>query len=601
MKQNNASVKPSKPENSKEVLKKMIALIKPYRMKMIVVILFALLSTVFTIIGPKVMGQATTVLFEGLVAKVQGIGSVDFDKIKSIVLWLLGIYVASLVFSYIQGWIMAKVSRDLTYNLRKRMHEKIERLPLKYFDGTTTGEVLSLVTNDIDVIDQNLTSSITQVITSITTIIGILYMMFSINWQMTLAALLVLPISFGMIFFIMSKSQVFFRNQQKYLGSLNGHIEEMYGSHVVVKAYNGEARSIEEFDAHNDNLYNAAWKSNFFSGMVHPIMNFVGNFGYVVVSILGGYFASNGIISVGDIQSFIQYMRSFMNPIAQLGNLSSTFQQSLAAAERVFKYLEEPEEVEDSNAVIDVEAIEGHVSFENVNFGYDPDVTIINNFSADVKPGQKIAIVGPTGAGKTTIVKLLMRFYDVTSGAIKIDDYDIRDVKRDDLRDLIGMVLQDTWLYSDTIQENIRYGKLDASDDEVHEAAMKAQVDYFVRTLPEGYQTILNEETTNISQGQKQLLTIARAILADPKILILDEATSSVDTRTEVLIQKALDVLMEGRTSFIIAHRLSTIKNADLILVMDKGDIVEKGSHDELLARNGFYATLYNSQFSEED
>ncbi|MGM7268088.1 ABC transporter ATP-binding protein [Erysipelothrix rhusiopathiae] len=601
MNQNNASVKPSKPENSKAVLKKMIALIKPFKVKMIIVIIFALLSTIFTIVGPKVMGQATTVLFEGLMAKVQGVGSVDFEKIKGIVLWLLGIYLASLLFSYIQGWIMARISRDLTYDLRKRMHEKIEKLPLKYFDGTTTGEVLSLVTNDIDVIDQNLTSSITQVITSITTIVGILYMMFSINWQMTLAALLVLPLSFGLIFFIMSKSQVFFRNQQKYLGSLNGHIEEMYGSHVVVKAYNGEERSIAEFDDHNNNLYDAAWKSSFFSGMIHPIMNFVGNFGYVVVSILGGYFASGGIISVGDIQSFIQYMRSFMNPIAQLGNLSSTFQQSLAAAERVFNYLEEPEEVEDADTVIDVSKVEGHVSFENVNFGYDSDVTIINDFSADVKPGQKIAIVGPTGAGKTTIVKLLMRFYDVTSGSIKVDDHDIRDIKREDLRNLIGMVLQDTWLYSDTINENIRYGKLDATDEEVHEAAMKAQVDYFVRTLPEGYQTVLNEETTNISQGQKQLLTIARAILADPKILILDEATSSVDTRTEVLIQKALDVLMEGRTSFIIAHRLSTIKNADLILVMDKGDIVEKGSHDELLAQNGFYATLYNSQFSEED
>ncbi|MDE8277204.1 ABC transporter ATP-binding protein [Erysipelothrix rhusiopathiae] len=601
MNQNNASVKPSKPENSKAVLKKMIALIKPFKVKMIIVIIFALLSTIFTIVGPKVMGQATTVLFDGLMSKVQGVGSVDFEKIKGIVLWLLGIYLASLLFSYIQGWIMARISRDLTYDLRKRMHEKIEKLPLKYFDGTTTGEVLSLVTNDIDVIDQNLTSSITQVITSITTIVGILYMMFSINWQMTLAALLVLPLSFGLIFFIMSKSQVFFRNQQKYLGSLNGHIEEMYGSHVVVKAYNGEERSIAEFDDHNNNLYDAAWKSSFFSGMIHPIMNFVGNFGYVVVSILGGYFASGGIISVGDIQSFIQYMRSFMNPIAQLGNLSSTFQQSLAAAERVFNYLEEPEEVEDADTVIDVSKVEGHVSFENVNFGYDSDVTIINDFSADVKPGQKIAIVGPTGAGKTTIVKLLMRFYDVTSGSIKVDDYDIRDIKREDLRNLIGMVLQDTWLYSDTINENIRYGKLDATDEEVHEAAMKAQVDYFVRTLPEGYQTVLNEETTNISQGQKQLLTIARAILADPKILILDEATSSVDTRTEVLIQKALDVLMEGRTSFIIAHRLSTIKNADLILVMDKGDIVEKGSHDELLAQNGFYATLYNSQFSEED
>ncbi|NLL74289.1 MAG: ABC transporter ATP-binding protein, partial [Erysipelothrix sp.] len=426
------------------------------------------------------------------------------------------------------------------------------------------------------------------------------YMMFSINWQMTLAALVILPLSFLVIVIIFSQSQRFFQGQQENLGVINGHIEEMYSSHVVVKAFNGEEKSIATFNNANAALHNSAWKSTFLSGIVHPMMNFIGNFGYVVISILGGYFASKGVIQVGDIQSFIQYMRNFMNPIAQIGNLSSTFQQSLAAAERVFEYLEEPEEVEDSTLELDLSTVEGHVQFENVNFGYDESVTIINDFSADIKPGQKIAIVGPTGAGKTTIVKLLMRFYDVTSGTIRVGNHDIQDIKREDLRDLIGMVLQDTWLYSDTIRENIRYGKLEASDEEVHEAAMKAQVDYFVRTLSDGYDTVLNEETSNISQGQKQLLTIARAILADPKIMILDEATSSVDTRTEVLIQKALDILMEGRTSFIIAHRLSTIRNADLILVMDQGDIVESGNHDELLARDGFYATLYNSQFSEE-
>lgn len=591
----------NKVKDSKATFMKMLGLLKPYKTRFIIILIFAIASTIFSVLGPKIMGSATTVLFEGLMAKIQGIGGVDFDKIGRIILILLGLYGLSVVFSFIQGFVMAGVSRNLTYNLRKQMHAKVEKLPLKYFDQRSVGDVLSLMTNDIDVIDSNLTSTLTNFITSVTTIIGILYMMFSINFKMTLAALLILPISFGLIVFLFSKSQRFFRGQQKNLGRLNGHIEEMYASHLVVKAFNGEEKSIETFDEANERLYNSAWKSTFLSGMVHPLMNFIGNFGYVVISILGGYFATQGLIQVGDIQSFIQYMRNFMNPVAQIGNLSSTFQQSLAAAERVFEYLDEPEEIESSDLKLDLSQVSGSVEFENVNFGYDEDVTIIHDFSANVQAGKKIAIVGPTGAGKTTIVKLLMRFYDVTSGAIRIGGYDIRDIKRSDLRSLIGMVLQDTWLYSDTIRENIRYGKLDATDEEVLDAAMQAQVDYFVRTLSEGYDTVLNEETSNISQGQKQLLTIARAILADPKIMILDEATSSVDTRTEVLIQKALDILMEGRTSFIIAHRLSTIRNADLILVMDQGDIVESGNHEELLDKNGFYATLYNSQFSEDD
>lgn len=593
-------MKDGKVKNTKKTMKNMMGLLKPYRIRFIIVLIFALASTIFSVIGPKIMGNATSVLFEGLMARVQGTGGVDFDRIGQIIMILIGIYIISVLFSMVQGFIMAGVSRNLTYNLRKSIHAKVEKLPLKYFDKRSVGDVLSLMTNDIDVIDSNLTSTLTNFITSVTTIVGIIYMMFSINWQMTLAALVILPLSFLVIVFIFSQSQRFFQGQQENLGVINGHIEEMYSSHVVVKAFNGEEKSIATFNNANAALHNSAWKSTFLSGIVHPMMNFIGNFGYVVISILGGYFASKGVIQVGDIQSFIQYMRNFMNPIAQIGNLSSTFQQSLAAAERVFEYLEEPEEVEDSTLELDLSTVEGHVQFENVNFGYDESVTIINDFSADIKPGQKIAIVGPTGAGKTTIVKLLMRFYDVTSGTIRVGNHDIQDIKREDLRDLIGMVLQDTWLYSDTIRENIRYGKLEASDEEVHEAATKAQVDYFVRTLSDGYDTVLNEETSNISQGQKQLLTIARAILADPKIMILDEATSSVDTRTEVLIQKALDILMEGRTSFIIAHRLSTIRNADLILVMDQGDIVESGNHDELLARDGFYATLYNSQFSEE-
>lgn len=597
---NKRNVSQGKVKDSKKSIKNMLSLLKPYRLKFIFVLVVALCSTVFTVIGPKIMGQATTVLFDGLILTIQGLGGVDFDAIAKILSFLLVIYLLSLVFSVIQGFVMAGISRNLTYSLRKDMHTKIDKLPLSYFDNRTTGDVLSLVSNDIDVIDANLTSSLTQLITSVATVIGILYMMFSINWVMTLAALVILPVSFVVMVMIFSRSQRYFKGQQENLGAINGHIEEMYGAHTIIKAFNGEAKSVEQFDESNDKLFDSAWKSTFFAGLAHPMITFISNLGYVIISIMGGYFASQGTISVGEIQAFIQYMRSFMNPIAQLGSLSSTFQQSLAAVERVFEYLEADEESDDVKVVIDEDEIKGSVSFDHVSFGYVPEKIIINDFSAEVSPGQKIAIVGPTGAGKTTIVKLLMRFYDLNSGAIKVDGVNIADISKKQLRSLIGMVLQDTWLYSDTILENVRYGNLEANDDLVIESAKAAQADHFVRTLSEGYETVLNEESSNISQGQMQLLTIARAMLADPKILILDEATSSVDTRTEILIQKALDTLMEGRTSFIIAHRLSTIRNADLILVMDKGDIVESGNHDELLAKDGFYASLYNSQFSED-
>ncbi|WP_159634488.1 ABC transporter ATP-binding protein [Erysipelothrix anatis] len=600
MAKNNSSAPSGKAKDMKQTIRKLAGLIKPHMVKFIFVLIAALISTVLAIIGPKILGQATTVLFEGLVSRVQGLGGVDFEKIGQILIFLSAIYGFSFLFSYIQGFVMARISRDITFKLRKDMQVKIDRLPLSYFDKTTVGDTLSIVTNDIDVIDTNLTNSITQILTSVTTIVGVLYMMITINWQMTLAALLVMPISFGIMVFIFSRSQKFFQAQQDNLGELNSHIEEMYGSQIVVKAYNAEDISLAKHDEINNRLYDSTWKSNFFSGLAQPMMNFIGNAGYVVISILGGWYATQGIISVGDIQSFIQYMRNFLNPIAQLGSISAQFQQSIAAAERVFEFLEEDEEPAETPVDYDLETLQSSVMFENVNFGYLPGQTIINDFSTYVKPGQKVAIVGPTGAGKTTIVKLLMRFYDVTSGSIMIDGIDIRNFKREDLRSTIGMVLQDTWLYSGSIKENIRYGNLDATDEEVYTAAQEAQVDHFVRTLADGYDTVLNEETSNVSQGQKQLLTIARAILADPKIMILDEATSSVDTRTEVLIQQALDKLMEGRTSFIIAHRLSTIRNADMILVMDKGDIIEVGNHEELIAKDGFYATLYNSQFSED-
>ncbi|WP_159639746.1 ABC transporter ATP-binding protein [Erysipelothrix anatis] len=600
MAKNNSSAPSGKAKDMKQTIRKLAGLIKPHMVKFIFVLIAALISTVLAIIGPKILGQATTVLFEGLVSRVQGLGGVDFEKIGQILIFLSAIYGFSFLFSYIQGFVMARISRDITFKLRKDMQVKIDRLPLSYFDKTTVGDTLSIVTNDIDVIDTNLTNSITQILTSVTTIVGVLYMMITINWQMTLAALLVMPVSFGIMVFIFSRSQKFFQAQQDNLGELNSHIEEMYGSQIVVKAYNAEDISLAKHDEINNRLYDSTWKSNFFSGLAQPMMNFIGNAGYVVISILGGWYATQGMISVGDIQSFIQYMRNFLNPIAQLGSISAQFQQSIAAAERVFEFLEEDEEPAETPVDYDLETLQSSVMFENVNFGYLPGQTIINDFSTYVKPGQKVAIVGPTGAGKTTIVKLLMRFYDVTSGSIMIDGIDIRNFKREDLRSTIGMVLQDTWLYSGSIKENIRYGNLDATDEEVYTAAQEAQVDHFVRTLADGYDTVLNEETSNVSQGQKQLLTIARAILADPKIMILDEATSSVDTRTEVLIQQALDKLMEGRTSFIIAHRLSTIRNADMILVMDKGDIIEVGNHEELIAKDGFYATLYNSQFSED-
>ena len=591
----------AKVKDTKGTVKKLVSLLKPYRFRFVIVIIFAMLSTVFSVVGPKYMGSATTELFNGLMAKLQGTGNVDFDRIAEILSMLLMIYAASLIFSVVQGFIMAGISRNLTYSLRKDVHSKVDRLPLSYFDTRSSGDILSLLSNDIDVIDANLTNSLTQLLTAVTTIVGILYMMFSINLVMTLTALLILPISMALVVFLFSKSQTFFQGQQENLGKVNGHIEEMYSAHTIVKAFNGEEKSIREFNVANDRLYQSAWKSTFIAGLAQPLMNFIGNFGYVVISILGGYFASQGTIQVGDIQSFIQYMRSFMQPIGQLGSLSSTFQQSLAAAERVFEYLDAPEQSDTVKQEVDTKSLHASVDFENVSFGYTEDQMIIHDFTCHVKEGQKIAIVGPTGAGKTTIVKLLMRFYDLNSGAIRVGGVDIADISREDVRRMIGMVLQDTWLYSGTIRENIRYGHLEASDDDVLQAAHKAQVDHFVRTLPLGYDTVINEDTSNISEGQMQLVTIARAILADPKIMILDEATSSVDTRTEVMIQAAMDILMEGRTSFIIAHRLSTIRNADLIIVMDQGDIVESGSHDELLAKGAFYANLYNSQFSEDD
>ncbi len=592
--------KGEKARDFRGTMRKLIGYLGRHRLAVIVVFFFAIASTAANIVGPKILGEATTKLFEGVMAQLAGTGGIDFDAIGQIVLTVLGLYLASAMFAYLQGWIMANVSTDIAYRLRRDIAEKINRLPLAYYDGTTHGEVLSRITNDVDTVNQTLSQSLTQIITSVVTVIGVLGMMFSINWMMTLVALLVVPLSMAVAGLIISQSQKFFLQQQDYLGHVNGHVEEMYGGHLVMKAFNGEATSIAKFDESNVKLYEAAWKSQFLSGLMMPIMMFVGNLGYVAVAILGGWLAVQGTVTVGDIQAFIQYVRSFTQPITQLANISNILQQTAAAAERVFEFLEEKEEVADTAVAVKVTQPEGHVEFKDVHFGYSADKIVINDFSAVAHPGQKVAIVGPTGAGKTTMVKLLMRFYDVNSGRILVDGKDIRDYSRHDLRKLFGMVLQDTWLYNDTILENIRYGRPDATDEEVIAAAQAAHVDHFVHTLPGGYHMVLNEETSNISQGQKQLLTIARAVLADPKILILDEATSSVDTRTEILIQRAMDSLMKNRTSFVIAHRLSTIRDADLILVMRHGDIVEQGTHAELLAAGGFYAELHNSQFEKE-
>ena len=587
--------------NFKATMTRLAQYLSAYKVKIIIVLIFALASTVFNIVGPKVLGNATTKLFEGVLAEIAGTGSIDFDYIGRILLIMLILYIFSAIFAYLMGWIMAGVSTDISYRFRKEISDKINRLPLSYFDKNTQGEVLSRITNDVDTVNQTLSQSLTQIITSLITVVGVLVMMLSISWLMTLVSLIVIPLTLILVTFIVSRSQVYFKEQQDYLGHVNGHVEEMFGGHRVMKAFNGEARSIEKFEEYNGTLYSVAWKSQFLSGLMMPIMTFIGNLGYVAVVVVGGYLTVRNAITVGDIQAFIQYVRSFNQPLMQLANISNVLQQTAAAAERVFEFLEEPEEVKEVENSVYLEAVEGHVEFRNVRFGYAPAEPVINNLSGEAKPGQKVAIVGPTGAGKTTIVKLLMRFYDVDEGAILVDGHDIRAFKRQELRRWFGMVLQDTWLYNDTVMENIRYGRPEASDAEVEAAAQAAHVDHFVHTLPDGYNMVINEETTNISQGQMQLLTIARAVLADPKILILDEATSSVDTRTEVLIQKAMDRLMVGRTSFIIAHRLSTIRNADLILVMRDGDIVEQGNHVELLARGGFYAELYNSQFEPDE
>lgn len=591
-----------KAKDFKGTMKKLASYLSTFKIAILVVIIFAIGSATFSIVGPKILGKATTEIFNGLINKISGTGAgINFTKIGNILLILISLYLISMVFSFIQGYVMSGVSQKVSYNLRKEISEKINRMPMKYFDGKTHGEVLSRVTNDIDTLSQSLNQSMTQVITAITTIIGVLIMMLSISVSMTLVTLVILPLSMLFISLIVKKSQKHFKSQQEYLGHVNGEVEEVYGGHNIVKVFNGEERAIKEFDELNDTLYKSAWKSQFLSGMMMPIMTFIGNIGYVIVSIMGGYLAIRKTIEVGEIQSFIQYVRSFTQPISQVAQVANLMQSTAAAAERVFEFLEEEEEDQFASNPVSIKNLAGRVEFDHVNFGYNDDKTIINDFNAKVHEGQKIAIVGPTGAGKTTIIKLLMRFYDVNSGSILIDGHNIKDFNRTELRDMFGMVLQDTWLFSGSIKENIRYGRLSATDSEVEEAAKAAHVDHFIKTLPDGYNMELNEEASNVSQGQKQLLTIARAILADPKILILDEATSSVDTRTEVLIQKAMDNLMEGRTSFVIAHRLSTIRNADLILVMNNGDIIEQGTHDELLAANGFYANLYNSQFEKPE
>ncbi len=588
-----------KAKDFKKTLRVLLDYLKPYNLSLIVVLIFAAGSAAFAIIGPDVLRKATNKLFEGLLSKVSGVegAGIDFVYIGNILMLLVGLYLISALFGSIQGFIMSGVAQKVSYNLRKAISEKMNRLPLKYFDTQTHGEVLSRVTNDVDTVNHTLNQNLSQVVSSVTTLIGVLIMMFSISWIMTLATLLVLPLSTVLIMVVVKASQKHFKTQQEYLGHINGHVEEMYGGHTIMKAFNGEEQSVKKFEELNNTLYNSAWKSQFLSGMMMPIMTFIGNLGYVLVSILGGWLVIKKALLVGDILAFIQYIRSFTQPLSQAAQIANILQSTIAAAERVFEFLDEPEEIPETESPANIADIKGAVGFEHVRFGYDPNKTIINDFNAQILPGQRVAIVGPTGAGKTTIVKLLMRFYDINEGSIALDGHDIRSFRRNDLRSLFGMVLQDTWLYNGSIMENIRYGRLNATDEEVIEAAKAAHADHFIRTLPNSYQMILNEEASNVSQGQKQLLTIARAILADPKVLILDEATSSVDTRTEILIQRAMENLMKGRTSFIIAHRLSTIRDADLILVMKDGDIVEQGKHQELLEKNGFYASLYYSQF----
>ena len=591
-----------KAKDFKGTLGKLFKYLRPYYFRLVIVVIFASASTVFAIVGPKILAKATDKLSEGIMAKVAGTGGIDFDYIGQIILILVGLYLISALFSYIQGFITSTISQRVAYDLRTSISQKMDRMPLSYFDKHTSGDILSRVTNDIDTIAQSLNQSMSQVITSTVTVIGIFIMMLTISPVMTLIAVCVLPVSMVLIGLVMKRSQKYFARQQAALGDVNGHIEEMYGGHNVVKAFNGEAASVEQFNEYNDNLYESAWKSQFFSGLMQPITGFVGNVGYVAVCLLGGVLAGGGSITIGDIQAFIQYVRQFNQPITQLAQTMNMLQSTAAAAERVFEFLGEEElEPETPKVTADeVAKVEGSVTFADVNFGYLKDQTIINDFSLHVHAGQTVAIVGPTGAGKTTIVKLLMRFYELNSGSILIDGTDIRDFGRQDLRSLFGMVLQDTWLFNGTIKENLMYGKLDASDEEVIKAAKSAEIDDYIESLPEKYDMVLNEEGTNISQGQKQLLTIARAILADAKILILDEATSSVDTRTELKIQNAMDNLMRGRTSFVIAHRLSTIKNADRILVVKDGNIIEQGNHEELMAANGFYTNLYNSQFEKK-
>ena len=588
-----------KAKDLKGAIGKMLRYMGKYKIAVVFVMIIAACSTVFSVVGPKVLGKATTALASGLMAKVAGTGGIDFTYIGKILLFVLGLYLLSSVLSFLQGWIMTGITQKICYRMRKEITEKINRMPMKYFESRTYGEVLSRITNDVDTLGMGLNQSVTQIITSTATIIGVLVMMLSISPLMTLIALVVLPVSGLCVSLVVKKSQKHFITQQEYLGHINGQVEESYGGHLVIKAYNKEDEMISQFNQTNDVLYTSAWKSQFLSGIMMPIMQFIGNLGYAAVALSGGMLAIRGIITIGDIQAFIQYVKSFTQPIQQIAQVTNQVQSMAAAAERVFEFLEEEEEDQIVEQPADVTKVVGNVEFEHVSFGYNPDQIIIHDFSAKAEAGQKIAIVGPTGAGKTTMVKLLMRFYDVNSGSIRIDGHDIRDFNRRELRDAFGMVLQDTWLFKGSIMENIRYGRLDATDEEVIEAAKAAHADHFIRTLPGGYDMELNEDASNISQGQKQLLTIARAILADNRILILDEATSSVDTRTEELIQSAMDNLMKGRTSFVIAHRLSTIKNADMILVMKDGDIIEQGDHAELLAKGGFYADLYNSQFAE--